>query len=212
VLFLRDIGHGRRLLQEARRKERGRTRRGQRVWKRTGRPRGRPKTLVPIVRLACKQRLLPSKGKAKIANTPVRSDEIKRLEVELAMQGKSILALQRKGENLQGELVVQIKKEIADAMEKESILALQRKVGNLQGELVVHNKRRSRTPWKRSSGKAEMQFQVPKAKRAKAWFRFDGDPVSPSTACTRPAMKSAPSGLERVKQGASAQAACPLIC
>ena len=159
-----------------------------------------------------KQRLLPSKGKAKIANTPVRSDEIKRLEVELAMQGKSILALQRKGENLQGELVVQIKKEIADAMEKESILALQRKVGNLQGELVVHNKRKSRTPWKRSSGKAEMQFQVPKAKRAKAWFRFDGDPVSPSTACTRPAMKSAPSGLERVKQGASAQAACPLIC
>ena len=34
---------------------------------------GRPKTLVPIVPLACKQRLLPNKAKANIANTPVRS-------------------------------------------------------------------------------------------------------------------------------------------
>ena len=50
-----------------------------------------------------------------------------------------------------------------------------------------------------------------KAKRAKAGFRFDGDRVSPSTACARPAMKSAPSGLERVTQGASARAAGPLI-
>ena len=79
---------------------------------------GRPKKLVPIVRLARKQRLLPSKAKAKIANTPVRSDEIKRLEVELAMKGKSILALQRKVENLQGELDVHKKTKIADAMEK----------------------------------------------------------------------------------------------
>ncbi len=133
-----------------RRKERGRTRRGQQVWKRTGRPMGRPKKLVPIVRLAGKQRLLPSKAKAKIANTLVRSDEIKRLEVELAMQGKSILALQRKVENLQGELDVHNKTKIADAMEKESILALQREVGNLQNEVVVHIKRKAADAFEKS--------------------------------------------------------------